>query len=191
MYRLFLFFAGIVSIGLAGCASSQCSTCGGKTALIVGVNYDTKKDQTVLTLLPYGGIVFPHKWEQTAYDETSKARTFYRDSTQLHVSLTRFQDYSAEVYRKERTDLEHLAAFTAWETDYWRREQRVTIDILQDSSATKGYILGRVYDATDKSVDAIFLFGTRRGLLYNFRGTSVKWSQEEMKVFLTALFEKN
>jgi hypothetical protein len=189
MYKLLVLFVGL-SAGLAGCTSSQCWNCPAGTATITGLNYDTKKDQTVLTLLPYGGITFPHKWEQVGYDEGAKARILYSDSTRLHASLIPFQEYK-EIYQKGRTDQEHLAAFTTWETEFWRNEQHVTVDILQDSSATKGYILGRAYDATDKSVDAIFLFGTRRGLLYNFRGTSSKWTQEELEVFLKGLFVRN
>lgn len=189
MYKLFLVFAGL-SVGLAGCVSSHCSNCGGSSATLAGVNYDAPKDQTVLTLLPYGGITFPHRWWQIGYDETARSRAFSNgDSTHLHVSLLPFEKYS-EVYQKGRTDQEHLAAFTKWETDYWRNEQRVTIDILQDSSTTRGYILGRAYDFQDH-VDATFLFGTRRGLLYNFRGTSQRWSQQEMEVFLVGLFERN
>lgn len=189
MYKLLLLFVGL-SVGLAGCTSSQCWDCPGGTATITGLNYDAKKDQTVLTLLPYGGIIFPHKWEQIGFEESSRARIFYRDSTQLFASLIPFQQYK-EVYQKGRTDQEHLAAFTKWETEFWRSEQHVAIDILQDSTATKGYILGRAHDPDNKNVDVIFLFGTRRGLLYNFRGNSSKWRQEELEVFLKGLFVRN
>jgi hypothetical protein len=115
---------------------------------------------------------------------------FYSDSTQLHASLIPFEQYK-QVYQEEKTDQEHLAAFTTWETEFWRNEQRTIVDILQDSTATKGYVLGRAYDPNDKNVDVIFLFGTRRGLSYNFRGTSDKWKQEELEVFLTELFANN
>jgi hypothetical protein len=94
-------------------------------------------------------------------------------------------------YQKGRTDQEHLAAFTTWETEFWRKEQHVAIDILEDSTSTKGYILGRAYDPDNKNIDVIFLFGTRRGLLYNFRGNSSKWKQEELEVFLKGLFVRN
>jgi len=189
MYKLLVLFVGL-SVGFAGCTSSQCWDCPRGTAMLTNLNYDAKKDQTELTLLPYGGIIFPHKWVQIGYDESSKARIFLSDSTQLHASLFPFQRYK-EVYQKGRTDQEQLAAFTTWETEFWRKEQHVTIDILQDSIATRGYVLGRAYDPNDKDVDVTFLFGTRRGLLYNFRGTSSKWTQEELEVFLKGLFMNN
>jgi hypothetical protein len=83
---------GLLLLVLTSCKTTQ-------TSMIIADSYDEKKNQTTLTLLPYGNIVFPDKWTKTSYANSRFAKAgvscFY-DSEVLNSSFVHLMKFSAE-----------------------------------------------------------------------------------------------
>lgn len=176
------YFAVFIIAGLASCKASS-----GGTSMIIGDHYEEKKDETILTLLPYGNIVIPGKWTKTHYNQTSKQHTFKSaDSTSLAVAKNPKDKFS--FYKKEMSDKEFVHAFVDWETDYYGK-QGVTSRKLDDQS-DKGYIIWKA-EKPDENVNTTVLYGVKNGFAYGFMIPATQWSEERVKTFLVGLFNAN
>lgn len=159
-----------------------------QTAMIVGEQYDEKKDETTLTMLPYGGISFPGKWAKFDYHRDSRQHYFRNaDSTVLGVAKNPKDKYP--VYKQGMGDAEFTKAFVAWDTAYWRK-QGVMVNVLKND-AQNNYIIWQALDSVNHYVNTIFLYGTKNGYAYNFSGSSKVWDVSKMQQYLEDIYTKN
>ncbi len=171
---------GLLLLVLTSCKTTQ-------TSMIIAENYDEKKNQTTLTLFPYGNIVFPDKWTKTSYNQVSKQHFFTNnDSTTFAVTKNPKDKYP--FYKTNQTDNEFVTDFVKWDAEYWEK-QGLTVTTI-DNQANKGYILWQA-KSDEKNVNTIFLFGSKNGLTYNFSGSSKNWTEGKIKDFLVQLFNDN
>ena len=71
---------GILMMLLISCKTTQ-------TNLIITDNYDSEKNLTTLSILPYGDIVIPNQWVKTDYNRVNLRHFFENnDSTTIAVS---------------------------------------------------------------------------------------------------------
>jgi predicted phosphoadenosine phosphosulfate sulfurtransferase len=155
--------------------------------MIVGDNYDEKKNQTTLTMLPYGNIVLPDKWTKTSYNQVSKQHYFKNnDSTTVAVAKNQKQKYP--FYKSEQSNKDFLTEFTKWESDHFK-SQGATVSIIDDQS-DKGYILWKAI-IEKENINTFYLFGLKGDYAYNFLADSKTWTDEKIKSFLIKLFNDN
>lgn len=155
--------------------------------MIIADSYDEIKNQTTLTLLPYGTIVFPDKWTKTDYDQASKQH-FFTNNDSTTVSVTKNPKNKYPFFKPNQPDSEFVTEFVKWDGEYWKM-QGLTVTTV-DNQAEKGYILWQA-KSEEKNVNTIFLFGSKNGLCYNFSGTSTKWTETKIKDFLVQLYNDN
>ena len=171
---------GLILLVLASCKTKQ-------TSMIVADSYDENKNQTTLTLLPYGNIIIPEKWTKTSFNQVSKQHFFKNnDSTTVAISKNPKEKYP--VFKAEQTNKEFITDLVKWDAEYWKKEG-LTIRTLDDQS-DKGYILWQA-KSEDKNVNTIFIFGSKNGFAYNFSGTSKTWTETRIKDFLVKLYNDN
>lgn len=174
-----------LAIGLFIILLTSCKTT--KKSTIVSDSYDEKKNQTTLTLLPYGNIVIPDKWTKTSYNKVSRQH-FFTNNDSTTVALTKNPKDKYPFYRTNQTDSEFVAEFVKWDGDFLER-QGLTVTTI-DNQSNKGYILWQVI-SVEKKVNTIFLFGSKNGLAYNFSGSSKTWTETKIRDFLVQLYNDN
>ena len=174
-----------ITIGLLIVALTSCKTT--KTSMIVADSYDEKKNQTTLTLLPYGNIVLPDKWTKTSYNQVSQQH-FFTNNDSTTVAVTKNSKEKYPFFKPNQTDSEFLTDFVKWDAAYWVKLGFTVATV--DNQSEKGYILWQA-KSDEKNVNTIFLFGSKNGLAYNFSGTSKTWTETEIKDFLVQLFNDN
>lgn len=174
-----------ITVGLLIVALTSCKTT--QTSMIIADSYDEKKNQTTLTLLPYGNIVFPDKWTKTSYNQVSRQH-FFTNNDSTTIAVTKNPRNKYPFFKPNQTDSEFVTDFVKWDSEYWEK-QGLTITTIDNQSDT-GYILWQV-KSDEKNVNIIFLFGSKNGLAYNFSGTSKKWTESKIKDFLVQLFNDN
>jgi hypothetical protein len=108
-----------VTIGLLIVALTSCKT--PQTSMIIADSYDEKKNQTTLTLLPYGNIVLPGKWTRTSYNQVSRQHFFTNhDSTTIAIAKNSKDKYP--FFKPNRTDIEFVTSFVKWDSEYWENK---------------------------------------------------------------------
>jgi hypothetical protein len=155
--------------------------------MIIGANYDAQKDETILTILPYGNIVLPNKWTKTNYDEVSKQH-FFTNNDSTTIAITKNPKKKYPFYKSEQSNKEFLTEFTKWESDHFKT-QGATINLIEESS-NKEYILWKA-SIEKENIITIYLFGLKGDYAYNFSGDSKMWTEEKIKQFLINLFNNN
>lgn len=171
---------GLIIVVLTSCRTTQ-------TSMIIADSYDEKKNQTTLTLLPYGNIVIPAKWTKTSYNQVSRQH-FFTNNDSTTVAVTKNQRNKYPFFEPNQTDCEFVTGFVKWDAEYWEK-QGLTVTIVDDQSEN-GYILWQA-KSNERNVNTIFLFGSKNGLAYNFSGTSETWTDAKIKDFLVQLFNDN
>jgi hypothetical protein len=156
-------------------------------SMIIADSYDENKNQTTLTLLPYGNIVLPDKWTKTSYDQFSQQH-FFKNNDSTTIAVTKNPRDKYPFYKTNQTDQTFVTEFVKWDSEYWEK-QGLTITTV-DNQANKGYIIWQA-ENDKKNVNTIFLFGSKNGLAYNFSGTSTTWTDAQIKDFLVQLFNNN
>ena len=174
-----------ITVGLLIVALTSCKTT--QTSMIIADSYDEKKNQTTLTLLPYGNIVFPDKWTKTSYSQVSRQH-FFTNNDSTTIAVTKNPRNKYPFFKPDQTDSEYVTDFVKWDAEYWEK-QGLTITTV-DNQSEKGYILWQA-KSDEKNVNTIFLFGSKNDLAYNFSGTSKKWTESKIKDFLVQLFNDN
>lgn len=171
---------GLLILVLTSCKTTQ-------TSMIIADNYDEKKNQTTLTLLPYGNIVLPNKWTKTNYNQVSKQH-FFTNNDSTTVAVTKNSKDKYPFFKTEQSDSEFVTDFVKWDAEYWEKLGLTVTTV--DNQSKEGYILWQAKN-DEKNVNTIFLFGSKNGLAYNFSGTSKSWSETKIKDFLVQLFIDN
>jgi hypothetical protein len=178
--QIFKITIGLLIVALTSCKRTQ-------TSMIIADCYDEKKNQTTLTLLPYGNIVLPDKWTKTSYNQVSRQH-FFTNNDSTTVAVTKNPKDKYPFFKPNQTDSEFVTDFVKWDAEYWEN-QGLTVTTV-DNQADKGYILWQA-KSDEKNVNTIFLFGSKNGLAYNFSSTSKKWTETKIKDFLAQLFNDN
>jgi len=174
-----------IVIGLLIFVLTSCKTT--QTSMIIADSYDEKKNQTTLTLLPYGNINLPDKWTKTSYNQVSKQH-FFTNNDSTTVAVTKNPKDKYPFFKPNQTDNEFVTDFVKWDAEYWEK-QALTITTVENQSE-KGYILWQA-KSDEKNVNTIFLFGSKNGLAYNFSGSSKTWTETKIKDFLVQLYNDN
>lgn len=172
-----------LTLGILLFALTSCKTTA--TSVIYGDSYDDKKNQTTLTIIPYGNITMPDKWKKTHFSQTSRQNFFTNgDSTTLGIAKAPKEKYP--VYKPNQTDKEFVTAFEKWDAEYYEKHGLYT-KILNDKS-DNGYI---VWQVTGNHLNTIFIYCCKNNYVYNISTTSTKWTDEKMTTFVTELYNAN
>lgn len=174
-----------IIIGLLVLVLTSCKT--NQPSMIIADSYDAKKNQTTLTLLPYGNIVFPDKWTKTSYSQVSRQH-FFTNNDSTTIAVTKNPKNKYPFFKPNQTESEFVTDFVKWDAEYWEK-QSLTVTTVDDQSG-KGYILWQA-KSNDGNINTLFLFGSKNGLAYNFSGSSTKWTETKLKDFLVQLFNEN
>jgi hypothetical protein len=174
-----------IIIGLLILALTSCKTT--QTSMLISDSYDEKKNQTTLTLLPYGNIVIPNKWKKASYDQASRQH-FFENSDSTTVSVAKNPKNKYPFFKLEQTDKEFVTDFVKWDTEFWEK-QGLTVTTI-DNQSEKGYILWQA-KSDERKINTIFLFGSKNGFAYNFSGSSQTWTDKTIKDFLVQLYIDN
>lgn len=170
----------LLLVALAACKTTQPS-------MIIADSYDEKQNQTTLTLMPYGNIVFPGKWTKTSYNPISRQH-FFTNNDSTTIAVTKNPKDKYPFHKTSQTDSEFVTEFVKWDAEYWEK-QDLTITTV-DEKSEKAYILWQA-KSDEKNVNTIFLYGSKNGLAYNLSGTSKTWEETQIKDFLVQLFNDN
>lgn len=154
--------------------------------MIIADRYNKKKDQTTLTILPYGNIVFPGKWKKTDYNPSSKQH-FFRNTDSTILIIAKAPQDRFDFYTKNNSDKEFVAAFYKWENDYWL-QQGLSSKLFNDQS-DQGYILWQLFG--QKASTTTFLLGSKNGYAYNLSTVSKIWNEKQQQQLLTDIFLTN
>lgn len=177
--KSFKFIITLLLISVFSVAKSQ-------RTLIVADNYNKKKDETTLVMVPYGGIVFPGKWHKVAYNQSSKQH-FFRNADSTLLIIAKAPQDRFDFCVKNNSNKEFSSAFYKWENDYWT-QKGLNSKLFKDQS-DQGYILwqlsGQKYNTTT------FLLGAKNGYAYNLSTVSKNWDEEKQQQFLADIFLKN
>lgn len=151
--------------------------------LLVADSYNENTNQSNLSIIPYGQINIPGKWEKTHYNQNSRQYHFdNEDSVTLAVTLNPQDKYS--FYLKNMTDSSFVRAFYKWEKDYYEK-QGVKINKVEEA---KNYL---IWTAQAEGVHSMFLFGSKKGIVYNLGFLDNLWPDAKKQAFLKQLFENN
>ncbi len=156
--------------------------------MLIADSYDEKKNETTLTLLPYGNIVLPDKWKKINYNSTSKQH-FFENSDSTTVAVTKNPREKYPFYQATQTDKDFVTKFVKWDGEFWEK-QGLTVKKINDKS-DNGYIVWQAIKGDSNNVNTLFLFGSKSGYAYNFSGTSKSWSDQKIEEFLINLFNTN
>ena len=178
----FLFTIGVPFLIIISCKPTQ-----NGQSIIVGANYDQHKNETILTIMPYGNIVLPGKWTKVSYDKVSKQH-FFKSDDSITIAVAKNPKQQYPFYKSEQLNKDFLTEFTKWESDYFKT-QGATINFIEDQS-DKGYVLWKA-SIEKENINTIYLFGTKGDYAYNLLGDSKIWTDEKTKQFLINLFNNN
>lgn len=176
-----------VSILLLSLLSTACVT--NKTSTVVSINYNKQKNHTDYTVLPYGTVSMPGKWEKGHLNSTSNQQFFRNaESIEIAVALGRFDKYEFNQTGQFK-GWNFVQAFCEWEMDYFFTKKGLANAILVEDQV-RNFIIYRVYDANEiPKIDTYFLIGEING---NVRNISIsitdKWTSEQKVTFLKSLF---
>lgn len=177
--KSFKFIVTLLLMSVFSVAKSQRS-------LIVADNYNKKKDETTLVIIPNGNIVFPGKWHKIAYNQSSKQH-FFRNADSTLLIIAKAPQNRFDFYVKNNSDEEFSSAFYKWENDYWT-QKGLNSKLFKDQS-DQGYILWQL--SGQKHSTTTFLLGAKNGYGYNLSTVSKTWDEEKQQQFLADIFLKN
>lgn len=170
--KSFKFIVTLLLLSVFSVAKSQ-------RLLITADNYNKKKDETTLVMIPDGGIVFPGKWHKVAYNRSSKQH-FFRNADSTFLIIAKAPQNSFDFYVKNNSNKEFSSAFYKWENDYWT-QKGLNSKLFKDQS-DQGYILwqlsGQTYNTTT------FLLGAKNGYGYNLSTVSKTGMKKNNNSFL-------
>lgn len=175
-------------IGILFILNLSCKT--NQTSTIVADKYDATKNQTTLTILPYGNVIIPNKWKKTSYNQISKQHFFQNnDSTTISIAKNLKDKYP--FYKVNQNDKEFVAEFVKWDSEYWK-EQGLEISTIENKTE-KMYIIWNTKNKkeTKPEVNTLFLFGVKNNFVYGFSISSRIWNNDQKIEFLKNLYESN
>ena len=182
MKNKILFFLTIIVFTIS-CKSN-------KISMIISDRYDSKKNETTLTLLPFGNIIIPNEWKKTSFNEVSRQH-FFQDSRLNTISVAKNLKEKYPFYKETQTDKEFVNEFVKWDSEYWK-EQGLEIKVIENKTENN-YVVwnAKKQNGTKTEVNTFFVFGVKNNFVYGFSGTSKNWTDEQTIEFLKNLYNKN
>lgn len=165
----------------AGCATTA--------SVIESCEYDTEKDQTVYTVLPYGSAALPGKWGKDHYNSVSHQQFFRNaDSVEIAIAFHPAKGYPFNGNGKLKGH-DFVKAFYEWDSHYFVEAHGLKREIIEADSA-RHYLVWRLYgSAHTTAYDTYFLFGEKNGNASNLSVTNTdRWTAGEKTAFLKGLF---
>lgn len=163
---------------LAACKSSYDS-------LLIADEYSEKKDMTTLTMLPYGSIEIPGKWDKVYYNESSRQH-YFKNSDSVGIAITKNPMKNYPFFEEGMKAKDFSKAWYTWEEEHYS-SKGIQIEQLK-SNEEAGYV---IWKATAERTNNIFLYGVKKNMAYNLGSVDDRWPEEERIAFLEALWKKN
>lgn len=113
---------------------------------------------------------------------------FFTNNKETTLVVTKGIKSRYSFYTANQTDQEFVKNFVQWEQTYYE-EQGFTVTVLE-SQLEQGYMIWQIKDE-EGEILSIFLYGVKKGIVYNFGSYSKQWTETEIKDFLLALFHNN
>lgn len=175
-------------IGILFLLNISCKT--NQTNMIVADKYDVTKNQTTLTILPYGNVIIPKEWKKTSYNQVSKQH-FFQNNDLTTISIAKNLKEKYPFYKAEQNDEEFVSEFVKWDSEYWKN-QGLEISTIENK-AENTYIIWNAKNTneTKPEVNTFFLFGVKNNFVYGFSISSKVWNEEQKIDFLKNLYETN
>lgn len=175
-------------IGILFLLNISCKT--NQISRIVADNYDAKKNQTTLTMIPYGSIIIPNEWKKTSYNSSSKQH-FFQNSDLTTISVAKNLKEKYPFYKAEQNDKVFVTEFVNWDAEYWK-EQGLEISTIENK-AENTYIIwnAKSKGTSNAEVDTMFLFGIKNSFVFGFSISSKVWNEEQKIKFLKNLYQSN
>ena len=163
-----------------------------KESIIVGGEYDAKKDATEYFVFPYGSVSLPGKWDKVSYNAESKQQFFTnKDSIIVAIAFGRSKSYE---FNKDGSlkGFDFLKSFQEWDSKYFKESNALDWKILETDNINN-YLIYRIYGIKDESkFDSYFLMAEKNGSVSSFSVyTTNRWSESEKIMFLKNLFLQN
>jgi len=181
-----LFVAAILlTIALPSCRTSKPAQ---RESLIFSDRFDEQKNQTILSIVPYGNFILPGNWSKTSYNEVSHQHFFHQSEEKTNVAIAKTRPNGYPFYKSGMSDSSYLHTFYQWEADYLRT-QNLTVEMVDDRTA-EGYLIWRVFNEAG-DYNTLFLFGIKNGFSYNLSSDSATRTEPERQVFIVDLFRRS
>ena len=175
-------------IGILILLNISCKT--NQTSMIFADKYDATKNQTTLTILPYGNIIIPKEWKKTSYNQVSKQH-FFQNSDLTTISIAKNLKEKYPFYKAEQNDKEFVTEFVKWDSEYWK-EQGLEITTVENNSENTFIVWNAKSKNENKpEVNTLFLFGVKNNFVYGFSINSKTWNEKQKIEFLRKLYETN
>jgi len=147
--------------------------------------YDSIKNITRFNRLPLGYVEIPGNWNKTSYNNVSKQQ-FFRNIDSVSLAVAFWPEDQYGFYKRGETDMTFLNDFYEWDSKYIAEQINGQRKIIEQDSTQQSYILWNVYN--DSDVNGYFLYGLKRGRVYNLYITTKKWKEQQKINFLKQLF---
>ena len=175
-------------IGILILLNISCKT--NQKNMIVADKYDATKNQTTLTILPYGNVIIPKEWKKTSYNQVSKQH-FFQNSDLTTISIAKNLKEKYPFYKAEQNDKEFVTEFVKWDSEYWK-EQGLEITTVENNSENTFIVWNAKSKNENKpEVNTLFLFGVKNNFVYGFSINSKTWNEKQKIEFLRKLYETN
>ena len=158
--------------------------------MIVADKYDATKNETTLTILPYGNVIIPNEWKKTSYNQVSKQH-FFQNSDLTTIAIAKNLKEKYPFYKAEFNEKEFVEEFVKWDSEYWKGQGLETSII--ENKTENNFIIWNAKNKseTKQEVNTIFLFGLKNNFVYGFSISSKTWNEEQKITFLKNLYNKN
>lgn len=172
----------ILVLALTGCSTSS------KTSIIVGGEYDAKKDVTNYFVFPYGSVDLPGKWEKTTYYQTARQQFFTnQDSAVIAVAFSPHNGFEFNG-NGALQGFDLVKAFTQWEGDYYK-SNGMEFKVIE-SDPEQCYQIFHIWK--ENVADTYFLFGVKQQVRccnFSVQGPT-NWTKEKKIQFLKDLINQ-
>lgn len=175
-------FILVTLISLASCATQS-------TSIIVGGEYNEKKNETEYFVIPYGSTKIPGEWTKTNYNQISRQQFFTnKDSIILAIAFGTINKYEFNTDGNLK-GFTFIKAFYEWDSKYFVETHGLKRQIIEEDSLYN-YMIYKIFDEKEKNgFNTIFLIGEKNGRFSNFSINSTeKWTEEEKLRFLKMLY---
>jgi hypothetical protein len=152
--------------------------------LIIACDYDKENNLTVFTIAPDGNIEIPGMWEYSGRYIPQSQQHFLRNPDGTLLIIAKIPENRKPNKSEIGNEFKALKAYYKWETDYFKKEKGIKIDLIQENKK-QCFIL---YDMDNTLA---FICGFKKGFFYNFSIQEGEWTLKKKHNFLKALYLNN
>lgn len=152
---------------------------------IESTKYDKNSDKTTYTVLPFGVVILPGKWNKTTFNNVSYQQNFKNvDSVSSAVCINQASNYP--FYKPNMTSNQIVKEMYEWDAQYWAQRIGAKTPVLK-SDTTNHFIIWQIKEEKYK-VDNYYLFGCEKGIVFTVFINSQKWDSTEINSFLETVY---